>query len=255
MDAILARAIVRPPGPNFAQGLTASGLGPPDFPLALRQHAEYIATLRRLGLDVIVLDPEPDYPDACFIEDTAVVTPRVAVITNPGAKPRRGEERTVEPVLARFRPIERILSPGTVEGGDVLMVENQVFIGISERTNADGARQLGRILEARGYSWSTVPVGAGLHLKSSVNSLGRRRLAATPELAEHPAFADLTRIVLDAEDAYAANTLWINGRLLMPAGYPRARKKFVELGVPILELEVSEMRKMDGGLTCLSLRF
>jgi dimethylargininase len=248
-------AVVRTPGRNFALGLTTANLGPPKFDLVLEQHDAYVRTLRSLGLDVIVLDAEPDYPDAYFVEDTAVVTPNVAVITNPGAASRRGEEKTIEPVLARFRKTARIAPPATVEGGDVLMAGNHFFIGISERTNPEGARRLGRILEEHGHTWTTVQVGEGLHLKSSVNFLGRDTLLITESLAGHRAFRNFKKVVLDRGEDYAANTLWVNDSLLMPAGFPGARRKLSTLGFPLFELDVSEVRKMDGGLTCLSLRF
>jgi dimethylargininase len=249
------RAIVRRPGPEFGLGLTTADLGPPSYDRMRRQHGAYVDVLRECGLEVEVLDSEPDYPDAYFVEDPAVVTPFVAVMTNPGAPSRRGEGRTLEPVLARYRTIARILPPAALEGGDVLAAGGRFFIGISERTNAEGARALGRILEEHGQAWTSIPVGAGLHLKSSVNSLGGRALVLTAALAGHEAFARFDRIVLDPGDEYAANTLWLNGRLLMPAGFPRARRKIEALGLPVREIETSEARKMDGGLTCLSLRF
>lgn len=252
---MFSRAIVRTPGPDFGLGLTTADLGPPSYPLILGQHAAYVAALRGLGLDVTVLDPAPGFPDAYFVEDPAVVIPEAAVISNPGAPSRRGEGDTLEPVLARFRPIERFAPPATLDGGDVLEAGGRYFIGVSDRTNADGARALGRILEAHGRAWTVVPVGAGLHLKSSANSLGGRALVLTEALAREAAFGGFDRIVLDPGDEYAANTLWINGRLLMPAGFPRARRKIEALGLPVRELDVSEVRKMDGGLTCLSLRF
>jgi dimethylargininase len=252
---MFTHAIVRKPGSNFGQGLTTANLGRPDFDLIVRQHEAYVRTLRSIGLEVIVLEAEPDYPDAYFVEDAAVVTPNVAVITNPGAPSRRGEEKSIEPTLARFRKTVRIVAPGTVEGGDVLMAENHSFIGISERTNAEGARQLGRILEENRYTWTPVMVGAGLHLKSSVNELGRNTLLIREALAGHEAFKNFKKIVLDPGEEYAANTLWINDNLIMPAGFPSVRKKLSALGLPIIELDVSEVRKMDGGLTCMSLRF
>jgi dimethylargininase len=252
---MFSRAIVRAPGPDFARGLTTADLGPPSYPLLLAQHAAYVAALRGLGLDVEVLEPLPGFPDAYFVEDPAVVTRDAAVICRPGAPSRRGEEAALEPALARFRPIERLGPPATLDGGDVLEAGGRWFIGLSERTNEAGALSLGALLAARGRAWTAVAVGAGLHLKSSVNSLGGRALVLTEALAGHPAFADYDRIVLDAGDDSAANTLWINGTLLVPAGFPRARRKIEALGRPVLELDVSEVRKMDGGLTCMSLRF
>ncbi|MDD8027337.1 MAG: amidinotransferase [Acidobacteriota bacterium] len=255
MDLLFSHAIVRTPGPDAGGGLTTASLGRPDIPLLLAQHAAYIEILRALGLEVTVLPPLPGCPDAYFVEDAAVMTPEVAVITRPGAPSRRGEIESIESVLAKMRPVARIEAPGTLDGGDVLRVENRFYIGRSERTNDSGAGQLGRILEKNGYEWRVVPVGSGLHLKSSVNTLGGRDLvfaAGTPFL---DAFEGCRSIVLDPGDDYAANALWINGTLLVPFGFPEARWKIEQLSRPVIDVAMTEMRKMDGGLTCLSLRF
>ena len=173
---MFTHAIARKPGRNFAQGLTTANLGAPSYKLITEQHKAYVETLESLGLDVVVLDTQPDYPDSYFVEDTAVVTPDVAVITIPGASSRRGEEDTIEPVLARYRKTLRIQATGTIEGGDVLMLGTHFLIGLSDRTNPEGAEQLGRILEKYGNTWTTVPIGAGLHLKLSVNFVGENTL-------------------------------------------------------------------------------
>ena len=252
---MFTHAITRLPGPNFDQGLTTANLGSPSYPLLLHQHQVYLDTLHRLGLEVILLNDEPEYPDAYFVEDTAVVTPKVAIITRPGAPSRRGEEETIAPVLGRYRPLRRIEAPATVDGGDILMVENHFFIGSSLRTNTEGAAQLAHIFSDYGHTAEVVPVAAGLHLKSSVNYLGQDTLLVTPELATYPGFKHFKRIVLHRAEKYAANTLRIRDTLLIPDGFPRTHEQLSRLGLPLLELEVSEVRKMDGGLTCLSLRF
>jgi dimethylargininase len=255
MEAYFKTAITRKPGKSFAQGLTTSNFGAPAFDLVVKQHDAYIQTLKSIGLEVIVLEEQPDYPDAHFVEDTAVVTPDVAVIARPGAIPRQGEEDTIAPVLDRYRKTDRIAVPGALDGGDVLMVGSHFFIGISERTNKDGAGQLGKILEEHGNSWETIPVGAGLHLKSSINYLGNNTLIVTEEFAHKEALKGYDKIIVDVDEVYAANTLWINDHLLTPKGFPNTRKKLDALGLEIIELDMSEARKMDGGLTCLSIRF
>jgi dimethylargininase len=252
---MFTRAITRRPGEDFAQGLTTSDLGPPSYELIVRQHEAYVETLRSLGLETVVLDGLPGHPDATFVEDTAVVTPDVAIITNPGAEARRGEADAIEPVLARYRRTVRIRAPGTVDGGDVLRVGAHFFIGISDRTNEEGAEQLGRILEEYGHTWTAVPVAAGLHLKSSVNHVGQRTLIVTQAFAALDEFRGYDKIVLGQAEAYAANTLLINDCLIIPQGFPGTRKKLEAMGLEIIELDVSEARKMDGGLTCMSLRF
>jgi dimethylargininase len=253
---MFCHAITRKPCENYARGLTTTvSSGPADYGLMLKQHAAYLEALSAAGLEVIVLDPQPDYPDAHFVEDTAVVTSDVAVITIPGADARQGEEESIIPALAEFRKIERIQAPGTVDGGDVLQVGNHFFIGISERTNPEGAGQLGRILQTYDYTWTTVEVGAGLHFKSSVNYVGKNTLLVTPDFTAKEQLKGYDQIVLDSAESYAANTLLVNEHLLIPAGYPVTGKQLETLGFNIIELEVSEIRRMDGGLTCMSLRF
>ena len=255
MDTYYTTAIARKLGKNFAKGLTTSNLGSPDYELILKQHAAYIDTLKSIGLEVIILDEQENFPDAHFVEDTAVVTPDVAVIARPGAKARQGEEDSIAPVLDRFRKTVRIAAPATLDGGDVLMVGNHFFIGISERTNKDGALQLGRYLEEYGNTWDAVRVGAGLHLKSSINFIGNNTLLVTEEFANKEVLKAYDKIIVDAGEAYAANTLWINDHLIVPIRFPATREKLDATGMKIIELDMSEFRKMDGGLTCLSLRF
>ena len=253
---MFSHAVTRKPCKNFARGLTtAVGSEPADYGLMVKQHAAYLEALTTAGLEVIVLDPLPDFPDAHFVEDTAVVTPDVAVITNPGAAARRGEAESIAPILAKFRKIERIQPPGTVDGGDVLQVGNHFFIGLSERTNKQGAEQLGRILQSHGNTWTVVAVGAGLHFKSSVNYVGRNTLLITTAFAHNKRLQGYDKIVTERDEEYAANTLLVNEHLLMPAGFPHTRRQLEPLGFKIIELEISEVRKMDGGLTCMSIRF
>ena len=253
---MFTHAIARKPGPNFAQGLTtAVNEEAPDFEVLVNQHQKYIAALISIGLEVTVLDALPDHPDAYFVEDTAVVTGKVAVITNPGADARKGEEETIAPVLAQYRKIEKIHPPGTVDGGDILQVGQHFFIGVSERTNLEGAGQLGHILKSYGYSHTTVTAGDGLHFKSSVNYVGKNTLLVTEDFAGNDQIKDYDTIVVDSLESYAANTLFINDHLLVPRGYPQTLKKLKALGLHIIELDTSEVRKMDGGLTCMSLRF
>jgi dimethylargininase len=251
---VFKHAICRRPGADPGRGLTTAGLGAPDAALTFRQHEAYVEVLRALGLAVTVMEGEPGFPDAHFVEDTAVVTPEAAVICRPGHPARRGEERTVAPVLAAHLPLEHIREPGTVDGGDVLQVRRHVFIGISERTNCAGADQLGAILSRHGRTWTAVPLSAGLHLKSSINEVGDA-LLVTPDFADRVELADFPKIVVPRGEEYAANTLRIGDHLLMPAGYPGTRRELERLGMGITELDLSEMRKMDGGLTCLSLRW
>ncbi len=248
-------AILRQPGPDFAAGLTTAGLGIPDYSRLLDQHRAYAEALASLGLQTELLEPLPGFPDAYFVEDVAVVVPELAIVTRPGALARRGEELPMLPVLARHRPLARILAPGTLDGGDVLIVGRTAFVGLSSRTNAEGAAQLGRLLSAHGYQARTIAVAAGLHFKSSVTSVGGNTLLVSEAFAGRPELADFQQIVVDAEEEYASNTLLMNGTILTPAGFPQTLRKLEGLGMPITLLDTSEARKMDGGLTCMSLRF
>ncbi|OGO13332.1 MAG: amidinotransferase [Chloroflexi bacterium RBG_19FT_COMBO_49_13] len=252
---MFTHAITRLPGENFADGLTTSTLGRPNYHLILKQHQAYRQALQSLGLEVILLPAESAYPDAYFVEDPAIVTPNLAVITCPGAPSRQGEGSTLEPVLKQYRPVVHIDPPGTVDGGDILMVESHFFIGLSERTNREGAAQLAKLLAVAGHTSETVLVASGLHLKSGVNFVGKDTLLITSSLADNPAFVKHKKILLDPTEEYAANTLYINDTLLMPEGFPKTHAKLDRLGMRIIELDVSEVRKMDGGLTCMSLRF
>ncbi len=246
------KAIVRRPGRNFSEGITTSNLGKPDFEKALEQHTAYCDALRRCGLEIIILEADGRYPDGCFVEDTAIVTSEVAVITRPGAASREGEEAVISEILSEFRKIETIRFPGTLDGGDVLRVENHFFIGISGRTNREGARQLSAKLSKYGYTASETEVGEGLHLKSGIAYLGKGNFIS----AEGFSIISSSGIIIsDQEESYSANCLTVNDFLLIPKGFPKSKMKILELGYNITELDMSEFRKMDGGLTCLSLLF
>ncbi len=247
-------AIARQPAANAGEGLTSAGLGAPDPDRMLTQHRDYVRILESLGLQVTVLDADQNFPDGCFVEDSAIVTREVAVITRLGAPSRRGEEVAIEPLLAAHRPIARIVAPGTVDGGDILMMGERVLIGLSARTNEEGARQLTDILEAGGMRCITLAAGGGLHLKSSVNGLGDDRLLVTREFSECAELSGFERVRIPADESYAGNSLWVNGQVIVPAGFPATRELIEKIGIETIETQVSEFRKMDGGLTCLSIR-
>lgn len=249
------RAILRLPGPDFAQGLTTANLGAPDYARLQEQHSAYRQALEDLGLECTTLDLLPGSPDAYFVEDAAIVTENLAVITRPGAKSRRSETAAIEVALTGLKPLAHIREPGTVDGGDILFADGHCYIGLSERTNKAGAEQLASHLALVGIRCTLVRVPTGLHLKSSVNYLGSGRMLMTHEFAMEPAFAPFERIFLDANDNYAANTLWVNGTLLVPEGYPKVRARLEKFGYPVIAMDMSETAKMDGGLSCLSLRF
>ena len=249
-------AIVRTPCPEMVDGLTTADLGKPEYEKALRQHARYVQVLENLDLEVVVLPPDKKFPDSIFVEDTALLTPKGAVITRPGAPSRRGETAAIRKTLTTyFENIQNIKAPGTVDAGDIMQVESHFYIGLSERTNHSGAQQMIKTLDELGYSASTIPLKSMLHLKSGAAYLGNNLLAVAGELIDHPEFAHFEQIKITAEESYAANCLSINGSILMPAGYSVTRAAFQKTGHPVIEIDLSEFRKLDGGLSCLSLRF
>ena len=256
---LFTRAILRTPAPTFAEGLATSGLGPPDVSLALAQHRDYALALERCGLTLTVLPPDPRYPDSCFVEDTAVLCGSTAIVALPGAPSRAGEVDEMRGRLSELFPsVRAIEAPGTLDGGDVCEAGARFFVGVSARTNEAGARQLANFLEAEGRPATLVDVRGVpgiLHLKSGVTWIGDGRLVAVDALAKHPAFSEYAVVPVAAEEAYAANGVRVNDHLLVAAGFPRLEASLESLGYPVTAVEMSEFRKMDGGLSCLSLRF
>ena len=252
-------AILRLPGANFADGLTTVDFGVPDFGTTLTQHAAYQAALRACGLELEVLEPDLAYPDSTFVEDVAVLTRHSAILTNPGASSRNGEVEGILPSLARhFERIRRVTAPGTLDGGDICEAGSHFFIGLSERTNLEGARQLADFLAEEGCTASTVMVKGVpgiLHLKSGIAYLGGKDLILIDGFVGRVEFEGYNLIRVDPEENYAANCLQVNERVLIPSGYPRLQARLETLGYAPLALDMSEYRKMDGGLSCLSLRF
>jgi dimethylargininase len=277
---MFTRAIVRPPATNFSEGLTTSGLGTPDFKRAVEQHAAYCAALEQCGLTITTLPPDPNYPDSTFVEDSAILTERCAVITRPGALSRRGELIKMSEVVADLystkpsltvellpRPLFSIEEPGTLDGGDVCEAGNHFFIGLSERTNEDGAQQLAQMLAPLGYSSGFIDIRAIkglLHLKSGLAYLGDNRLVVTEALecalarelqTNSLPHAPYEIVRVSAEEQYAANCVRVNKCVLIVAGYEAFARTLRELGYQTIALDMSEFQKMDGGLSCLSLRW
>src|SRR5215831_5979122 len=201
------RAIVRPPAPTYASGLTTVSLGTPDLPRTRMQHAAYCEALERCGLTLTILPEDPAYPDSTFVEDTAVLTANRAILTRPGAPSRSGEVAAIEPALSKFYGAMRsIRDPGMLDGGDVCEADGRFLIGISRRTNEEGARQLASFLEEEGFSSGTIDIRGVpgiLHLKSGIASIGDRRILAIEELRDHPALRDYEIVPVEPEEAYA----------------------------------------------------
>jgi dimethylargininase len=252
-------AITRLPAQTYANGLTSSGEGAPSIEKALDQHGRYCDALRASGLAVDILPAASEYPDSTFVEDTAILTGRVAIIMRPGAPTRLGEIQLIKKAVLEYRTeVMQIVEPGRMDGGDVCQADEHFFIGISARTNPEGARQLSAILHAHGYTSSTVDIRGQsrlLHLKSGIAYVGYNRLVIAPELSALSAFQTYELIEVSAAELYAANCIHINDHVLIPAGYPEISNALASLGYTSLAVDVSEFRKMDGGLSCLSLRF
>lgn len=253
------RAIVRPPAANFADGLTRVDLGTPSHALALAQHAAYCRALTACGLELLVLPTDPVHPDGCFVEDTAVLLAEGAMLTRPGAESRLAEVEGVRAPLAGVYPaLACITAPGTLDGGDICEAGRVVFIGLSPRTNAEGAAQLAHWLRGLGYEPRIVSIhgiDSILHLKSGLSWLGEGRLLVIDALAARPEFADFSRVRVDDDEAYAANAVRVNDHVLIASGFVRVEARLRALGYSPMPLAMSEFEKMDGGLSCLSLRF
>jgi len=255
---LFRRAIVRSPAENFADGLTTADLGKPDFRLALAQHEAYCQALEDCGLEVLRLPPDKKYPDSTFVEDTAVLTGRSAIFCRPGAASRIGEVEGVrDSIQCFYSVVHEIAAPGTLDGGDVCEAGSHFFIGLSHRTDEEGARQLGRFLAASGYTSSTVDIRSMqsiLHLKSGIACLDNKVLVVMEELAGREEFSGFSLLPVSPKESYASNCILVNDRVLVPAGFPCINGELARRGYKTIPLEMSEFRKMDGGLSCLSLR-
>lgn len=253
---MFSHAIVRKPGESLVNGIGPGTLGEIDYENALRQHADYVKALKETGLQVTVMEAKEDFPDSCFVEDTAVLTSKVAIVTNPGAKSRKGEEVSIKQTLKDFYDsIEVVKPPGTIEGGDVMMVGDYFYVGLSARTNGAGASQFLNFIRKYGYNGQTVAMSEMLHLKTGLAYLDNNNLLISGEFIENPIFKDFNKIIAPPDESYATNCIWINGYVIVPYGYPHTKKAIQDLGYRILEVDTSEFRKLDGGLSCLSLRF
>lgn len=252
--------IVRRPGRSLSDGITsAPELGQPVYENAIIQHDNYIQTLKTCGVDVTVLEANEEFPDSCFIEDNALCTPNVAIISRPGAPTRQREVQMpdLREALSKFyQNIEQIEAPGTIEPGDIAMVGTHFLIGLSDRTNEEGARQMIALLEKYGMTGEMAEMKDMLHFKTGMSYIENNNVLVLDTFASNPVFDRFNKIIVPSEEAYAANSIWINGNVITPAGYPKTKAALESLGqYNVIECDTSEYRKVDGGLSCLSLRF
>jgi dimethylargininase len=228
---------------------------PIDVATAARQHGEYERALAALGCTVVRLPSGPDLPDCVFVEDTAVVLDEIAIVMRPGAVSRRPETTLVADALRLRRPLGRIESPGTMDGGDVLAIGRSIFVGRSSRTNADAIEQLGRLVAPFGYAVCEVEVRGALHLKSAVTAVSADTVLMNPGWVPLEPFRRFDRIDVDPGEAPAANIVHTEGGLLYSAVFPRTLDRLAVRGFSVTTVDVSELAKAEGAVTCCSLIF
>lgn len=233
--------------------LTHVARQPIDIERARAEHREYERALIALGCRIHQMPADPLLPDSVFVEDTAVILDEVAVLMRPGAESRRAETDAVAPRLAGYRPLCRIRAPATIDGGDVLVVGRTVFVGRSSRTNEAGIEQLGSALGRFGYSVVPVTVHGCLHLKSAVTEVAPRVVLLNPDWLDLGPFAALERVEVDPAEPAAANALRIGGRVVYPAAFPRTRDRLQSRGIDVRAVDVSELAKAEGAVTCCCL--
>lgn len=255
-------ALVRPPDPSFVAALGQKKGAPPiDFDLALAQHRLYVAALRAAGLAVTELPPAAGLPDACFVQDVALVLPELVLLARLAMSARQAEVAAIRPYLPDNRPVMAVEAPGTLEWGDVLRIDDTLVVGLSQRTNPAGAQQVRAALTPLGLNVETIPVSAGLHLLSGLSYLGRapRRpqgpgvILAWEAYRDLPLLAELDVIVVPEMEAPAANALALGETVVVPAGFARVAAEIWQRGFRVLSVSLSEYGKADGGVTCLSL--
>jgi dimethylargininase len=255
-DIIDTFAIVRDVPESFRQCVSTYNTSDDiDTDRAILQHQLYCNTLSSLGLNLIRLDADDSLPDCCFTEDTVLIIDDLAIITNPGIQSRVAETVALEKTLSLFKDVSRISLPGTLDGGDVLKIEKTLYIGISSRTNAEGMRQVASVLEPRGYWIKPVEIRNTLHLKSVCTYLGNGLIILAEGYFDVNIFSGFEKIIVPKEEEYCANCLVVHKRVIIPKGFPITKALIEEKGLPVIELEMSEFRKADGALTCLSVIF
>ncbi len=247
-------ALTRQVSASLAQcELTYLERTPIDLDRARRQHTEYEALLRSFGWQIVRLPTLDDQPDAVFVEDTAIALDELAIVAPMGAASRVPEARTVEEALARYFPVRHLIAPATLDGGDVLRVGRRLFVGLSQRTNAVAVDQLVRLLAPYEYEVVPVSVAGALHLKSACSYVGDNGLLANPEWLDLDPFQGMEILPIESSETWGASVLYDDGRVVMPAGFPRTEGLLERWGLDVHAIDLSELRKAEGGPTCLSI--
>lgn len=246
--------LVREPSPAIVNcELTHIARAPIDVERARAQHANYAAVLSELGARSEWLPPLPEHADGVFVEDIALILPEIAVLTRPGAESRQPEVTSVEEALAVHRQLRKILAPGSLDGGDVLLIGHRILVGVSSRSNEAGAAQLRDAVQDYGYEVSAVQVDGCLHLKSACTALSPDVVLANLDYIARESLGDVMVIEVDPEEPRAANTLTLGGITLVSASYPRTGARLRAAGIRTRSIDVSELEKAESGLTCMSL--
>ena len=247
-------AITRRVSPRFAEcEVTYIPRQPIDLVRARAQHAGYVAALETVGCSVVQLPEEPEFPDSVFVEDAAVIFPGFAILTRPGAKSRRGETASIATALRPHLPLRSLVAPATLDGGDVLTIGRTVYVGLSSRTNHAAVEQLSTLLSRAGYGVRPVPLTGCLHLKSSVTALDDHSLLINPRWVDAGEFAEFELLEVDSSEESGANCLAVRGTVLCSAAFPRTHARLQERGYTVLLIDVSELAKAEGAVTCCSL--
>lgn len=247
-------AITRKVSPRFNEcEITHIERTPIDLNVARHQHDEYVKTLERLGCNVIELPEQPDLPDSVFVEDTAFILPEVAVITRPGADSRKPEVASIIPVLSSHRPLVNVDAPASVDGGDVLILGKRIYIGLSTRSNMEAVEQLNTKLETYGYTVHGLQLTDCLHLKTAVTRVDDATLLINPNWVDTSHFAGFDLIEVDASEPFAANCLPVNGKIIYPTTFPKTQQRLAEKGFEVVNVELGELAKAEGAVTCCSL--
>jgi dimethylargininase len=247
-------AITRHISPRFNEcEITHIDRTPINLDIARAQHQEYIRALADLGCQVIELDEEPDLPDSVFVEDTAFILDEVAVITRPGADSRKPEIDSIIQALTPYLPLIHVTEPATVDGGDVLALGKNIYVGLSTRSNQAALDQLQNALGQYGYKVTGVEMHDCLHLKTALTKVDDRTVLINPNWVDTSHFKDFTWIEVDAEEPFAANCLPVNGKIIYPTSFPKTRAKLESRGYTIQPVSVDELAKAEGAVTCCSL--
>ena len=252
----MLKAITRAISPKMSEcELTHLPRQPIDIELAKQQHDDYVATLTKLGCEIIQVSPAPDLPDSVFVEDCCLVLDELAIICRPGAESRRPETKAFFGELQAHRDVRVIESPGILDGGDVLVLGKQIFVGLSSRSNEEAIRQIEEIVYPQGYEVKGVEVTGCLHLKSAATKIGEQTVLLNPNWIDKSIFSNFEFIETHPDEPGAANGLLVNGTVLFPVDFPKTAMRLAEAGIEILLLDNSEVMKAEGALTCCSVVF